>query len=121
MRARFHHWNQRRVLQAARERAREYLRAEQDFIWNGTNISRNLRAKPLSLFRDYNARTKIVYIETSPTSLLSQNNNRKDMAPCTVIKKLIRKLEPPQDWEAHIIVNKLRKLFSLFRGWFLIK
>ena len=99
--------NQGRVLQAARERAREYLRAGQDFVWNGTNISRNLRAKPLSLFRDYNARTEIVYIETGPDNLFSQNNSREDVVPQTAMEKLIRKLEPPQDWEAHSVIREV--------------
>jgi len=97
--------NQGQVLQAARERAREYLRAGQDFVWNGTNISRNLRAKPLSLFRDYNARTEIVYIETGPDTLFSQNGNRDDVVPMAAMEKLIRKLEPPQDWEAHEVIR----------------
>ncbi len=98
--------NQGRVLQAAREKAREYLRVGQDFIWNGTNISRNLRAKPLGLFRDYNARTEIVYIETGPDKLFAQNNNREDVVPLMAMKKLIGKLEPPQDWEAHLIIRE---------------
>ncbi len=100
--------NQGRVLQAARERAREYLRAGQDFVWNGTNISRNLRAKPLALFRDYNARTEIVYIETGPDQLFSQNRNREDVVPHAAMENMIRKLEPPQDWEAHGIVRVIK-------------
>lgn len=99
--------NQGTVLQAARERAREYLRAGQDFVWNGTNISRNLRAKPLTLFRDYNARTEIVYIETGPDTLFSQNQNREDVVPQAIMRKLIRKLEPPQDWEAHKVIRHI--------------
>jgi len=99
--------NQGRVIQAARERAREYLRAGQDFVWNGTNISRNLRAKPLSLFRDYNARTEIVYIETGPDNLFSQNKSREDVVPQTAMEKLMRKLEPPQDWEAHSVIREV--------------
>ena len=95
--------NQGRVLQAARERAREYLRAGQDFVWNGTNISRNLRAKPLKLFRDYNAQTEIIYIETGPDNLFAQNKNRSERVPDTAIEKLVRKLEPPQCWEAHSV------------------
>lgn len=97
--------NQGQVLQAARERAREYLRAGQDFVWNGTNISRNLRAKPLTLFRDYNARTEIIYIETSPKDLSSQNHNRENIVPQAIMDKLIRKLEPPKDWEAHKVIR----------------
>ncbi len=99
--------NQGRVIQAARERAREYLRAGQDFVWNGTNISRTLRAKPLSLFRDYNAQTEIVYVEAGPDILFSQNKSRSDIVPQAAMDKLIRKLEPPQNWEAHSVIRVL--------------
>ena len=97
--------NQGHVLQAAREKAREYLRVGQDFVWNGTNISRNLRAKPLTLFRDYNARTEIVYIERDPETLFAQNKNRDAIVPRAAMEKLIGKCEPPQDWEAHNIIR----------------
>lgn len=97
--------NQGQVLQAARERAREYLRAGQDFVWNGTNISRTLRSKPLALVRDYNARTELVYIEPDHKTLRSQNRSRDDVVPDAAIDKMVRKLEPPQDWEAHNVIR----------------
>lgn len=99
--------NQGRVLQAAQERAREYMRAGQDFVWNGTNISRTLRAKPLKLFRDYNTRTRIIYIEPACATLRKQNTSRSDVVPQAAIDKMVRKLEPPQDWEAHEVVRVL--------------
>lgn len=51
--------NQGRIIQAAQEREREHLRAGQDFVWNTTNITRQLRAKVLGLLRDYNAHIEI--------------------------------------------------------------
>lgn len=99
--------NQGRVIQAARERAREYLRARQDFVWNATNVSRQLREKSLGLLRDYNARVEIAYIEVSPDRLFTQNTKRKDAIPTEALKGLVRKLEPPQDWEAHNIIRDI--------------
>lgn len=97
--------NQGTVIQAARERAREHLRARDDFVWNGTNISQLVRSKALTLLRDYGARIRIVYIEVPPERLLRQNRNRAASVPDDVIVDLSRKLEPPAPWEAHEILN----------------
>jgi len=99
--------NQGRVIQAARERAREYLRAGQDFVWNATNVSRQLREKSMTLLRDYNAEVELVYLEPTIDVLYSQNRNRVSAIPEKALAGLIRKLEPPQDWEAHKVIRKV--------------
>jgi len=93
--------NQGAVIQEARERAREHLRAGQDFVWNATNITRNMRDPILSLFREYGARTRIVYVEADHDSHLRQNAARQASVPEAVIQKLLRKLEPPTRGDAH--------------------
>lgn len=97
--------NQGRVIQAAYERAREYLRSGQDFIWNGTNVTAQLRAKPLRLFRDYDAKLEIVYLEPAYCTLRNQNRERSAVVPEQVISNLVKKLEPPGDWEAHQVLR----------------
>jgi putative nucleotidyltransferase with HDIG domain len=93
--------NQGQVIQAAHERAREYLRARKDFVWNATNVTRLNRSKVLRLLRDYSARIEIVYIEVGPDQLWRQNRGRPDAVPDSLIEHLARKLEPPEQWEAH--------------------
>jgi predicted kinase len=95
--------NQGQVIQAAHERAREHLRAERDFVWNATNVTRQNRSRVLRLLRDYGARVEIVYLEPSPDQLRRQNRDRPDAVPHAVITHLSKKLEPPQLWEAHEI------------------
>lgn len=95
--------NQGQVIQAAHERAREYLRASKDFVWNATNVTRLNRSKVLRLLRDYGAMIEIVYVEVSPEQLRRQNRERPDAVPDAVIDHLARKLEPPATWEAHQI------------------
>ncbi|SMX35821.1 AAA family ATPase [Maliponia aquimaris] len=95
--------NQGTVIEAARERAREHLRVGRDFVWNATNITRQVRAKPLSLARAYGARVEIVYLEVPPTRLSRQNRDREAVVPQDVLDNLARKLEPPEAWEAHRI------------------
>ena len=93
--------NQGKVIQAAYERAKQHMRVNQDFVWNATNTTKLTRGKVLRLLRDYNARIHIVYLEASPSTLLKQNNARKESVPTSVIHNLARKLEPPSLLEGH--------------------
>ncbi|MBD3679444.1 MAG: AAA family ATPase [Rhodobacteraceae bacterium] len=95
--------DQGRVVQMARERAREHLRAGRDFVWNGTNVTRQNRGRLLRLLRDYGARIEIVYLEPAPARLMSQNRTREASVPQQVIETLAAKLEPPLPEEAHLI------------------
>lgn len=97
--------NQGRVIQAAYELARTYLRKGQDFVWNATNISEQLRGKPIRLFRDYGARVEIVYVEPTYTRLFDQNRNRSSSVPDAALTSLVQKLEPPGETEAHEVTR----------------
>jgi putative nucleotidyltransferase with HDIG domain len=97
--------NQGRVIQAAYEMARDHLRNHRDFVWNATNVTAQLRAKPLRLLRDYGARIEIVYLEPPPGRILQQNRQRNAVVPEATIRALSRKMEPPGDWEAHEVIR----------------
>lgn len=99
--------NQGRVIQAAYELARSYLRKGQDFVWNATNISEQLRGKPIRLFREYGARVEIVYVEPSLAVLYDQNRNRSAAIPDTALTNLVQKLEPPGETEAHEVIRNV--------------
>ena len=89
------------VVDAARKLAREHLRKRQNFVWNATNISAQMRQKPLGLFLEYGAHVTIVYLEAPRGKLMSQNRNRKAVVPAAVMERLIRKWEIPSPTEAH--------------------
>jgi predicted kinase len=89
------------VIAAARDRGREHLRRAQPFVWNATNLSRPLRAQPLKLFADYNARVRIVYVETTEPRLLQQNHEREWPVPEPAIAKLLGHWQVPDCTEAH--------------------
>ncbi|WP_346897114.1 AAA family ATPase [uncultured Roseibium sp.] len=97
--------NQGRVIQAAYEMARDHLRNSRDFVWNATNVTAQLRSKPLRLFRDYGARIVIVYLEPSRDRLFQQNSQRDAVVPPSAIRDLARKMEPPGKWEAHEMIR----------------
>ena len=96
--------NQGKVIQLAKERAKQLLRQKQAFVWNSTNITRNLRQQLVDLFVTYKARVKIVYIEPKPEVLYNRNRNRQYPVPKNVLTKLLRKLEVPLLTEAHEVI-----------------
>ncbi len=85
--------NQGKVIQTAKERAKEHLRNQEPFIWNATNITRSLRKPLIDLFTRYNARVKFVYTECSYPELLKRNREREKPVPEKVLDKLISKWE----------------------------
>ena len=91
---------QGRVVQATRERAREYLRARQPFIWNATSLT-GLRSQQIELFEQYHARARIVFLETDWSENLRRNANRAHAVPEAVVSRMLDRLEPPERWEAH--------------------
>jgi len=95
--------NQGRVVRAAREQCREYLRAETDFIINATNTMRQTRKQWIDLCLSYNAHVTIVYLEPSLETILDQNRSRERSVPISVIDRLRGKLQPPNQLEAHAV------------------
>ena len=95
--------NQGGVIQAAREKCREHLRAGRNFAFNATNITRQMRQRWIDLFADYSARIEIVYVEPLVTAILSQNKRRANPVPEKVILRLVEKLEPPTVTECHAL------------------
>ena len=92
-----------KVIQAAKEQAKRYMRAKENFVWNATNITRQLRSQLIDLFLSYGAYVRLLYIEVPYKTLSTQNQNREYVVPSKVIEKMISKLEVPTVDEAHIV------------------
>ncbi len=95
---------QGQVVQLAKERARQFMRQQQPFIWNATNITRVMRQQLIDLFVSYNARVRIVYLDAPLAVIFKRNRARQDYVPEHIINKLIDKLEPPDQTEAHEVL-----------------
>ena len=93
--------NQRRVAEAARERAKELLRKKQGFVWNATNILPSIRKQQIGLFAAYGASVRVVYLETGWEEQLRRNAARPDAVPEAAISGMLEKLTPPERFEAH--------------------
>jgi predicted kinase len=95
--------NQGQVIQAAREQARIYMRQQQSFVWNATNITHMLRQQLVDFFVSYNARVRIVYLDAPLETILRRNRDRAASVPEAVMHKLLNKLDVPDPTEAHIV------------------
>lgn len=95
------------VIAVAREQARQYLRAGQSFVWNGTNLSPQLRAQLLSLFRSYRARTRIVYCEAGAHDQQARNRARSAPVPVAAIDRMLGRWSVPDLLEAHEVVYQV--------------
>jgi predicted kinase len=92
---------QGRVVNRAREQARDHLRGGRSFVWNATNLSRQLRGQCLGLLADYRARIRIVYIDVPEERLVRQNRQRQAPVPQAVLERLLDRWEVPDQTEAH--------------------
>ncbi len=93
--------NQAAVVDRAKATAKEYMRAGQPFVWNATNITRQLRSLLIDLFSGYQARIRIVYLEVPWEELLRRNRSRAATVPEAVIRRMSDRLEVPDLTEAH--------------------
>ncbi len=91
------------AIQEAKELAKSYMRTGQDFIWNATNITKEMRSKLISDFEDYGGEVIIQYIEVPYKELLSQNHNREYKVPEAALERLISGLEVPDATECHLL------------------
>jgi len=87
-----------RVIQQAYEQAKTYARAGQDFVWNSTNLTRDLRSKLINALAPYRPYVKIQYLETSWKEVLSR---REGIIPAKDLARMRQRLEMPQLDEAH--------------------
>lgn len=95
--------NQGPVVARAHELAREYLRKKQVFIWNATSISPLIRTSQISLFEEYGASVRIVFLETDFKENLARNKSRQAAVPRGVIENMLSRLEPPERFEAEAV------------------
>ncbi|AFY57963.1 putative domain HDIG-containing protein [Rivularia sp. PCC 7116] len=93
--------NQGEVANAAKYLAKEYMRTGVSFVWNATNLNKQLRGMLIRLFAAYQADIRIVYLETSWSNLLKRNKTRTDKVPEKVLYRMKNRLEVPTIIEAH--------------------
>lgn len=91
------------VANAAREQAKEYLRKRQPFVWNATNLTPSMRGKLISLFENYHASVRIVFLETAWKEEQRRNESRREEVPAQAIRRMLRNLVLPERFEAQYV------------------
>jgi putative nucleotidyltransferase with HDIG domain len=89
------------VANQAKAIAREYMRNRQSFVWNATNLSRQVRGMLIRLFHSYHGNVRIVYLEAPWEELLHRNRHRSAKVPESVLYRMKNRLEVPDITEAH--------------------
>jgi predicted kinase len=89
------------VVDAAYRLAREHLRAARPYVWNATNLTRQLRDRCIGLAAGYGARIDLVSLEAPPHVLRARNSARARPVPDPVIERMLRRWQTPDPTEAH--------------------
>lgn len=95
------------VVQLAKEEAKANLRTRTSFVWNATNLTRQVRQQLIDLFASYQAKIRLIYLEVPYTRLVRQNRNREFVVPDEALERMINRLEVPASWEAHEVVYEI--------------
>ncbi len=95
--------DQGRVIDAAHKLARSYLRDGKSFVWNATNMSRQIREQTIGLAAAYKARIEVVSLEAAMSVIQARNAARTVPVPAAVIERLANKWEAPDPTEAHTV------------------
>ncbi len=96
------------VVQQAKLQAKTLLRRGEPFVWNATNVTRQLRQQLVELFVAYRAKVKIVYLEVPYAQWLQQNAGREYSVPIRAMEHMLSKLEIPQADEAHEVELRIQ-------------
>ncbi|NUR72990.1 MAG: AAA family ATPase [Hamadaea sp.] len=91
------------VLAAARAQARSFLRTRTPFVWNATNVSRQVRQQVVSLAAGYGARVHVVSLEAPPGVVSARNSSRTSPVPAAAVERMIGRWETPDLTEAHAV------------------
>lgn len=91
-----------KVVGIGKEKAKEYLRKRETFIWNATNIKREIRTSLIDLFSSYGAITELHYIETPYNNILKRMEERDRVVPKDIVDKMIGNMDIVENSEGII-------------------
>lgn len=91
------------VVSAAKEQARVLLRERRPFVWNATNLGRDLRRTLVDAFTAYGARVRIEYLEPAAAEQRARNRSRARVVPDDAMERMLSRWHVPDRTEAHSV------------------
>ena len=102
--------NEGLVAHTVLEEAKAHLRAKQDFVWNATHLSVQMRQKNLAACLAYDAHVRIVCVEADKATLLKRNQARNSSLSNAKLLQMLKHWEMPTLFEAHQLKVSLNGL-----------
>ncbi|WP_162913427.1 AAA family ATPase [Rhodospirillaceae bacterium SYSU D60014] len=90
-----------RASRSARRPCRRFLCKPEPFVWNATNLSRQMRSKVLGFAHAYGVRTVILYVKGPEDFVRGRNRERHRSVPDAVIDRMLHEWKVPTPPEAH--------------------
>ena len=92
------------VIQEAKEQCKILMRSKTNFVFNATNIVKDVRTRWISLFRQYKYKVIIYYKERPLKTILEANRQREYSVPEDVILEKVKKIDIPTEMECHDLI-----------------
>jgi len=93
--------NESKVVQNAKEQCKNHMRNKVNFIFNATNVVKDVRAQWIRLFRQYKYHITIYYKERPLGVMMKANINREHPVPENVILEKLKRIDIPTPMECH--------------------
>ena len=96
--------NEGQVSNSAKEACRMIMRDKQNFIFNATNLIKDIRSKWIRLFRQYHYQITIHYVERPLSVIIEANKKRENKVPEGIILEKVSRMDIPTAMECHNLV-----------------
>jgi predicted kinase len=97
------------IYQDIKEMCKVHMRVRQNFVFNATNITKDMRGKVIKEFEEYGAKVEVIYIEVPYKTLLSQNHNRDYKVPEDAVNNMIGALDIPDITECYRVKYHIKE------------
>lgn len=99
--------NEPAVIQDAKEQCKRLMRSKTNFVFNATNVVKDIRMRWITLFRQYRYKVTIHYRERPLAVMLEANKNRDHVVPEEVILEKVKKIDIPTTMECHNLIMEI--------------
>ena len=92
------------IIRDAREQCKVHMRKGTNFVFNATNLVKDIRRRWITLFRQYKYEITIHYKERPLSVMLKANKDRESSVPESVILDKVGRIDIPTPMECHKLI-----------------